>query len=200
MIFPERTVMRHFYFFSCLPFLMLGQSCQVAVWAPVLSFLQPGPGSVAGVLWITHRQIKREIHRWFTWMSDFEKLTFKWASPHQLSHLPLQKNLNKTEWSSRSKEGFIEADLKDFHQLTIYFQYACDHSMDFLLHVFSHHTSGFVKTCACHYRALRVETVRFDIPLLVFASFCSLCTNVFHCGMLSSFAGLKNHSVFELFA
>lgn len=32
------------------------------------------------------------------------------------------------------------------------------------------------------------------------ASLCSLCASIFHCGMLSSFAGPKNHSNFELFA
>lgn len=107
MIFPERTVMHlrndflpsHAYHFSCLADL-----ARWPFWAPVLSFLQPGPGSVAGVLWITHRQIKREFHRWFTRMIDFEKLTFKWASPHQLSHLLQQTNLNKTENDHRAAQ------------------------------------------------------------------------------------------------
>lgn len=163
-------------------------------------------GSKAGVLWITYSQIKWEIHRWFTKMSDFEKLTLQWASALFSAPSPTQSLNSQSEFKiKRSQSWKSEAEKPllsrlgrfqcRFHQLTVYFQRVWS-----LTGVF---TSGllFVKTCACHYRALQVETVCSDIPscrhIEVFAFFFSLCTNVFQCTMLSSFAGQRNQSIFS---
>lgn len=96
-----------------------------------------------------------------------------------------------------ARESFTGRFQYRFHQLTVYFQCVWSLSGFSLL---SYLRLCEDVDCACHYRAPQVETVCFDIPSCRRTSFCSLCTTVFHCGMLSSFAGLKNQSVLELFA
>lgn len=104
------------------------------------------PGSKAGV---TYRQIKWEIHRWFTEMSDFEKLTFKCASPVYCVPSPTQwVAYSKTEMKINEKriaalkdwswESSTEGDLEDLSKSSINWPSissvcvcVCDCSVDF---------------------------------------------------------------------
>lgn len=105
----------------------------------------------------------------------------------------------------RRGKDFSGASLEDFNTSSINWpsiSNVCDQSVALLLKVCSHRR-GFVRMCACHYRALQVETVCFDIPCCKQTESCFPLfplRQCFHCGMLSSFAGPKNHSNSELFA
>lgn len=72
----------------------------------------------------------------------------------------------KVNGNKRGGEDFSGAGLEDFNTSSINWpsiSNVCDQSVALLLKVCSHRR-GFVRMCACHYRALQVETVCFDIP------------------------------------
>lgn len=114
------------------------------------------------------------IHRdeWL-WETDFLMsfsgalcaLTHTRSLTHQVKLKQKRAQSSSSDKTVKQSE-FYWADLGDFNTSSINWpsiSYVCDHSVDFYFTFFSH-TQSFAKTCACHYRALQVETVCFDIP------------------------------------